>query len=42
VLEHEGFVSLGRLRVSRTLLRTLGIAAGALLAVASAAALRRR
>ncbi len=42
VLEHEGFVSLGRLRVSRALLRTLGIAGGALLAVASAAALRRR
>jgi nucleoside-diphosphate-sugar epimerase len=42
VLEHEGYVSIGRLRASRTLLRTLGIAGGALLVAASVAALRRR
>jgi nucleoside-diphosphate-sugar epimerase len=42
VLEHERFVSLGRIRTTRGLLRGAGVAAGALLLAASAAALRRR
>jgi nucleoside-diphosphate-sugar epimerase len=42
VLEHERFVSLGRVRTTRGLLRGLGLAAGAGLLAASAAALRRR
>jgi nucleoside-diphosphate-sugar epimerase len=42
VLEHERFVSLGRIRTTRRLLRGLGVAAGAALVAASAAALRRR
>jgi nucleoside-diphosphate-sugar epimerase len=42
VLEHERFVSLGRVRMTRGLLRGLGLAAGAGLLAASAAALRRR
>lgn len=42
VLEHERYVSLGRLRISRTALRTAGIAVAMLLTAASAAALRRR
>jgi len=42
VLEHEQFVSLGRVRTTRGVLRTAGLVAGALVAAASAAALRRR
>jgi nucleoside-diphosphate-sugar epimerase len=42
VLEHERFVSLGRIRTTRGVLRGAGVAAGALLLAASAAALRRR
>jgi nucleoside-diphosphate-sugar epimerase len=42
VAEHEGFVSLGRVRMRRSLLRGIGIASGAALAAATAAVLRRR
>lgn len=42
VLDHERFVSIGRLRTSRTVLRTVGFAAATLLAAAAVAALRRR
>jgi len=42
VLEHERYVSIGRLRTSRSVLRTVGVAAAALLAAATAASLRRR
>jgi len=42
VLDHRPFVSLGRVRVRRALLRGVGLASGAALVAASAAALRRR
>jgi len=42
VLDHEGHVSLGRVRVGRRLLRTLGITTGVALVAAAAAAVRRR
>jgi hypothetical protein len=42
VAEHEGFVSLGRVRMRRSVLRGIGIASGAALAAATAAVLRRR
>jgi nucleoside-diphosphate-sugar epimerase len=42
VLEHERFVSLGRLRTDRTTLRAAGLAVATLLAAVSVAALRRR
>jgi len=42
VLEHDRFVSLGRIRTTRRVLRGAGIAAGAALLAAAAAALRRR
>ena len=42
VLEHAPYVSVGRLRTSRTVLRGAGLAAGALLAAAAASSLRRR
>jgi nucleoside-diphosphate-sugar epimerase len=42
VIEHERYVSLGRLRTSRRALRGVAVAAGAALAAVSVAALRRR
>ena len=42
VVEHERYVSLGRLRTRRSLVRGVGLAAGSALLAASAAALRRR
>jgi nucleoside-diphosphate-sugar epimerase len=42
MLEHEGYVTLGRLRLSRRSVRAVGVAAAAGLLAAGAAALRRR
>jgi nucleoside-diphosphate-sugar epimerase len=42
MLEHEGYVTLGRLRVTRRSVRAAGLAAAAGLLAAGAAALRRR
>ena len=42
MLEHEGYVTLGRLRLSRRSVRAVGLAAAAGLLAAGAAALRRR